>query len=391
MKELQEILEAYEAVKKAESKAKLATIVKVKGSAFRRPGARMLIRDDGTSVGTLSSGCLEADVIERSKKMADSCDAITVTYDTNSQQDDLWGLNLGCGGVIQILLESLPLSAGSPHLRFLSECISARTSGVIASVFRVEGELKVSVGSHLFLAENGRITEDVRNPVLTAALTEDCLKALQKKSSYDREYRFTEGVAEVLIEFVRPPLPMIIFGAGTDAVPLARMADDIGWTVTIVDHRPAFIDKTRFATAHHRILARPEEVSEKVTLTSSTVAVVLTHDFSHDLQVLRTLLPSQVSYIGLLGPAKRAELLLEKLKEEGFRPTPQQLSRLHAPVGLNIGAESPEELALSILSEIQAYMNGRSAGFLRDHPGPIHSEKQCTIWSFGFRVSNWLY
>jgi xanthine dehydrogenase accessory factor len=375
VKEFQEILEAYDAIKKAENKAKLATIVKVKGSAFRRPGARMLIRDDGTSVGTLSSGCLEADVIERAKKMADSCDAITVTYDTNSQQDDLWGLNLGCGGVIQILLESLPLSAGSPHLRFLSECISARASGVIASVFRVEGELKVSVGSHLFLAENGRITEDVRNPVLTAALTEDCLKALQKKSSYDREYRFTEGVAEVLIEFVRPPLPMIIFGAGTDAVPLARMANDIGWTVTIVDHRPAFIDKTRFASAQHRVLARPEEVSEKVTLTSSAVAVVLTHDFSHDLQVLRSLLPSEVSYIGLLGPAKRAELLLEKLNEEGFKPTPQQLSRLHAPVGLNIGAESPEELALSILSEIQAFMNGRSAGFLRDHPGPIHSEK----------------
>jgi xanthine/CO dehydrogenase XdhC/CoxF family maturation factor len=150
------------------------------------------------------------------------------------------------------------------------------------------------------------------------------------------------------------------------------MAKDLGWMVTVVDHRPAFIDKSRFASSDQFILARPEEVAEKITLRADAVAVILTHDISHDLELLRVLLPSEASYVGLLGPSKRAEQLLETLRETGFTLTPGQLARFHSPIGLNIGAESPEEIALSILSEIQAFMNGRSGGFLRDHSGPIH-------------------
>lgn len=372
MKELQEILKAYEAIKQAESRGKLATIVKVRGSALRRPGARMLIRNDGSSVGSLSSGCLEGDVIERAMQTMESHDAITVTYDMTLPENELWGLNLGCNGIIQILLESLPPSIRSPQLKFLAECISKQTTGVIASVFRVDGELKATVGSHLFIGGDGRIAEDIKNPALTAALTEDCISVLRSKTGCTKEYRFTEGVAEALIEYIKPPLPLFIFGAGADAIPLARMAKDLGWIVTVVDHRPAFLNTVNFPTADQFVLARPEEVAQKITLNSDAVAVVLTHDLSHDLQILRTLLPSKASYVGLLGPSKRAKLLLEKLKETGFIPTSQQLSRFHAPVGLNIGAESPEEIALSILSEIQAFLNGRSGGFLRDHPGPIH-------------------
>jgi xanthine/CO dehydrogenase XdhC/CoxF family maturation factor len=120
------------------------------------------------------------------------------------------------------------------------------------------------------------------------------------------------------------------------------------------------------------ILARPEEIQEKIRFKGNTVAVIMTHNFSHDLQLLRTLLPSPALYVGILGPSKRTELLLEKVRESGFTPSAKQLERLHGPVGLNIGAESPEEIALSVLSEIQAFVNGRSGGFLRDHSGPIH-------------------
>jgi xanthine dehydrogenase accessory factor len=372
VKELQEILRAYEAVKLAESGATLATIVKVRGSAFRRPGARMLIRDDGTSVGNMSSGCLEADVIERAKKASELQNAFTATYDTSSTQNDIWGLDLGCNGIIQILLEPLPPGARSPHLKFLSDCNFMGKPGVVASVFRVDGEMKAAVGSHLFLAHDGKIEEDVKHPALTAVLTEDCLGALHSRSSLNKEYRFTEGVVEALIEFVRPPFPLYIFGAGAEAVPLARMAKDLGWTVTVVDHRPALLSKTRFATADQLMLARPEEVADKISIDPNAAAVILTHDLSHDLELLRALLPSQASYIGLLGPWKRGESLLEKLRETGFKPTPEQLCRFYAPTGLNIGAESPEEIALSILAEIQASANGRSGGFLRDHAGPIH-------------------
>jgi xanthine/CO dehydrogenase XdhC/CoxF family maturation factor len=372
MKELQEIIHAYDAIKRAEQKAILATIVKVKGSTYRRPGARMLIREDGTTIGAISSGCLEADVAERARKVKESREACTVVYDLTSPQNDVWGLNLGCNGIIHILLEPLPLSARSMHLKFIEDCLSNQKSGVIASVFRVDGEFKATVGSHLFLQEDGSVVEDVKNPVLAAALTEDCLAALRSKNSFVKEYRFLEGVVEVSLEVIRPPVPVVIIGAGTDSMPLARFAKELGWQVTVVDHRPAFITKERYANADELIQARPEEIAEKIQFKGNTVTVIMTHDFSHDLQLLRTLLPSPVPYIGLLGPAKRTELLLEKLRETGFTPTTKQLSRLHSPIGLNIGAESPEEIALSILSEIQAFLNGRSGGFLRDHSGPIH-------------------
>jgi xanthine/CO dehydrogenase XdhC/CoxF family maturation factor len=372
MKELREIIRGYEAIKLAEEKAMLATIVDVRGSTYRRPGARMLIRQDGTTIGAISSGCLEADVVERAKKVMDSHDAMTVVYDLTATENDVWGLNLGCNGVIQILLEPLPMSARSFHLKSLADCMQSEKSGVLASIFRVEGEFRATIGSHLFLLEDGTVAEDIKNPTLTAALTEDCLTALRTKKTCVKEYRFMEGVVEALIEVIRPAVPLVIIGAGADSVPLARFAKELGWSVTVIDHRPAFITQERFPHADSLILARPEEIQEKIRFKGNTVAVIMTHNFSHDLQLLRTLLPSPALYVGILGPSKRTELLLEKVRESGFTPSAKQLERLHGPVGLNIGAESPEEIALSVLSEIQAFVNGRSGGFLRDHSGPIH-------------------
>jgi xanthine/CO dehydrogenase XdhC/CoxF family maturation factor len=372
MKELREIIRGYEAIKLAEEKAMLATIVDVRGSTYRRPGARMLIRQDGTTIGAISSGCLEADVVERAKKVMDSHDAITVVYDLTSPENDVWGLNLGCNGVIQILLEPLPLGTRSFHLKSIADCLDSENVGVLASVFRVEGEFRATIGSHLLLLENGSVVEDIKNPTLTAPLTEDCLAALRTKRTGVKEYRFIEGTVEALIEVIRPSVPLVIIGAGADSVPLARFAKELGWSVTVIDHRPAFITKERFPAADSLILARPEEVSDRFRFKGNSVAVIMTHNFSHDFQLLRTLLPSPALYVGILGPSKRTELLLEKVRESGFTPTSKQLERLHAPVGLNIGAESPEEIALSILSEIQAFMNGRSGGYLRDHSGPIH-------------------
>jgi xanthine dehydrogenase accessory factor len=373
MKELQQIIQGYEALKLAEEKGVLATIVSVRGSTYRRPGARMLIRQDGTALGTISSGCLEADVIERAKKVMESHDALTVVYDQAADESDVWGLNLGCSGVIQILLEPLPLSTRSFHLKSIADCMLSEKTGVLASIFRVEGELRAAIGTHLLLQEDGTVTEDIRHPTLTAALTEDCLAALRARKSGVKEYRFIEGTAEALLEVIRPPLPLVIIGAGADAVPLTKFAKELGWNVTVIDHRPALLTKLRFPDADALIAARPEEIFDKFRFKGNTVALIMTHNFSHDLQLLRGLLPSAAHYVGILGPSKRTELLLEKVRESGFTPTGKQLERLHGPVGLNIGAESPEEMALSILSEIQAFVTGRRGGFLREHGGPIHS------------------
>ena len=370
MKELHDILAAYGSLKQPDKPAALATIMKVRGSTYRRPGARMLVTAGGNTVGTVSGGCLESDIAEKCKHVIASGEPITAVYDMTAEDDAAWGLNQGCNGVIHVLLE--PLGEENPHLDFLSECLRQRSSGAVATVFRVDGEFKASIGTRVLLNEKGIVQENIRNPILSAALLEDCKSALAEGTSYVKEYRFIEGVVEALIETIQPSVPLLIFGGGYDAIPLVRFAHELGWSVTLIDHRPAFASKDRFPVADAVILARPEEVAAKVVVEKRTVAVIMTHNFGHDLVLLRTLLPSSARYVGLLGPSMRTERLLKNLRNDGYSPTESELARLHAPIGMDIGANSPEEIALAILAEIRAVLAIRGGGFLKNSAGPIH-------------------
>lgn len=372
MKELQNILQAYETLREKPVRLALATVMKVRGSTYRRPGARMLMSEDGTTVGSISGGCLETDVLEKAKQQVMSGDPQMVVYDMVAE-DDVWGLNQGCNGVIYLLLEPIGNTKDSRLFRFIRRCFEEQKVGVIATVFRVDGEFKALVGTRVMMFEDGSVSENIRHPILSAALLEDCTEVLTEKQSKVKEYRFLEGVVEAFIELITPPLPLVIFGAGSDTVPLARFATELGWHVTIVDHRPAQLTTERFPGVNALIQARPEEIAEKVTLRPNSVAVIMTHNFSHDLQLLKSVLPLSVRYVGLLGPKKRAELLFQKMHESGFAPTKEQLARFHNPAGIDIGAESPEEIALAILAEIQAVLAKREAGFLKNYRGPIHN------------------
>lgn len=375
MNELHTILQAYEALRQSGKTGALATIMKVRGSTYRRPGARMLIDDAGKTIGTVSGGCLEADVAEKAKKVVAAGQAQTVVYDMTAEGDAVWGLNQGCNGVVHLLIEPIGLLGSKDHLDFIQTCLNKRATGVIATVFRVDGELKATVGSRVLLQDNGAIQETVKNPALVAALLEDCREAFATEQGKVKEYRLTEGVAEAFLEVIQPPVPLFLFGAGYDVIPVARFAKELGWEVTVVDHRPAFASKERFPTADTLIHARPEEVSTKIVLDNRSVAVIMTHNFSYDLELLKALLPSPARYVGLLGPKMRAERLLSQLCKAGSFPTEQQLARLFTPVGIDIGAESPEEIAIAILSEIQAVLKNRSAGFLKNSIRPIHDSQ----------------
>ncbi|HXG38695.1 MAG TPA: XdhC/CoxI family protein [Bacteroidota bacterium] len=372
MNELHTILRSYETLKQSGKNGALATIMKVRGSTYRRPGARMLIDDAGKTIGTVSGGCLEADVAEKAKKVIAAGQAQTVVYDLTAEGDAVWGLNQGCNGVVHLLIEPIGVLGSTDHLDFIQTCVNKKATGIMATVFRVDGELKATVGSRVLLQDDGAIQETVKNPTLVAALVEDCREALATGQGKVKEYRLTEGIAEVSIEVIQPPIPLFLFGAGYDVIPVARFAKELGWEVTVVDHRPAFASKERFPTADTLIHARPEEVSSKIALDNRSVAVIMTHNFSYDLELLKALLPSPARYVGLLGPKMRAERLLNQLRKAGSFPTEQQLARLFTPVGLDIGAESPEEIAIAILSEIQAVLKNRSAGFLKNSTRPIH-------------------
>jgi xanthine dehydrogenase accessory factor len=348
----------------------VATVMKVSGSTYRRPGARVLITEDGVSTGLISGGCFEGELIERAQRVIKTHEPTLVTFDTTSPDDLIFGLGLGCTGVAHILMEPFPIS--THYLDFISRSILQRQPGVIVTVFRVEGVAGVSVGSRMMVKDDGKFVEDIHNSEIVSALFNESFSVLKTGESKVQTFSQQDGQIEALIESISLPLPLIIFGAGPDAVPLVRFAKELGWNVTVVDRRPAFARKELFPGANSVILSEPSAIRTNLVLGSDTATVIMTHNFESDKNFLQQLLLSSVFYIGLLGPTAKTELLLEKLREDGFHTTEEQFSRLHSPVGLDLGAESPEEIALSIVSEIQAVRAGYSAGFLKKRTGPIH-------------------
>lgn len=370
MNEIQALLEAFNSLTPDSGRAALATVVKVTGSAYRRPGARMLIAPDGRTVGSISAGCLDRDVCERARKVIASVVPAVATYDTTAAGDDVWGLGLGCGGLVEVLIEPLGQNApASRVLTFLGERVTRRDAGVVVTVFRGAGTLAGEVGSHLMQTEGGPGFCNVADARLAETLADAARQALREGRSRVKEAALPGEMAEVLIELVSPPAPLLIFGAGDDAVPLARLAKEVGWHVTVVDSRSGFATVERFPWADAVVVARPEEAARRIRLDSGTAAVVMTHNYAHDLELLGLLLASPVRYIGILGAKGRTLALLGALKEAGRE---HDFAKVYSPVGTDIGAETPEEIALAILAEIKAVSTGRSAGFLRDRGGPIH-------------------
>ncbi len=375
MKELQAIIEAVEQIEQCDQTAALATVVKVSGSTYRQPGARMLITSDGQTVGSISGGCLESDVAQKAQRVIATEETIVVQYDTTDETDIVFGVGLGCRGVVHVLIEYIkPLSANS-HMAFLAECLHGRQIGAIATVFSIAGQVTTQIGDRLMLQQDGQVTNNIQDPELAVGILEDAGEVLQESRSAVKAYQLANGSAEVLIEAIQPPVPLVVFGAGHDAMPLVRIAKELGWHVTVVDSRPAYATLDRFPVADAVILCRPEALAERVPLSDRTVATVMTHNYLYDLKLLEILLPLPLRYIGMLGPKSRTERLLQALQNEGAINTDQYLSRLYGPVGIDIGADTPEAIALAILAEIQAVLANRSGGFLRDRKGPIHEQK----------------
>jgi xanthine/CO dehydrogenase XdhC/CoxF family maturation factor len=370
VKELREILKALEPLQKRGEKAALATIVKTKGSTYRRPGARMLMTSDGQMIGSISGGCLEGDVFEHAKKVMNSGEPVLLNYDTSSDDDVVWGLGLGCNGVVHVLVESLRQMP--KYLSFLADCLEPQRCGVVATIFRTEGDIDAKVGSRMIIEEDGSTSGINENQSLRSAIASDAKDAIRNGHSIIKEYEVSGGKAEVFIEVVQSPMPLVIFGAGHDAIPVVKLAKELGWNVTVVDGRQAFASKERFPQADNVILSKPEDVHKNISLDPRGAAIIMTHNYNHDVTILRQILPLPFRYLGVLGPKRRTQKTLEDLRKEGIGPSEDQMSHIYSPVGMDIGAETPEEIALAIIGEIQAVIAGRSGGSLRNRKGPIH-------------------
>jgi xanthine/CO dehydrogenase XdhC/CoxF family maturation factor len=334
----------------------LATVVKVSGSAYRSPGARMLITETGARTGSISGGCLEGDVLKKAWWLTGERRAAVRVYDNSSEEEAIWEFGLGCNGVVHVLLERWDAEAKPLTVELLAACQSGPTGGVLASV--IGGE---DVGEKSAIFPDGTVRSEVGSKALEAQI-DGCARAVFEST----ESRVVEvGGVEVFVEYVAPPLPLLIVGAGQDALPLVRLAKELGWQVTVVDGHSNQARPERFPLADRVLVCDPADPLAGLSINRNTCAVVMSHSYSQDEAFVRALLPQPIRYLGVLGPRKRTDRMLSGAGGAGA-------GHLHSPVGLDIGADSPEEIALSIVSEIKAALTSREGGMLRRRTGPIH-------------------
>ncbi len=370
MKTIQALVELAHTAPSSEVLA-MATVVKVRGSAYRRPGARMLMLPDGRVAGMISGGCLENDARERCRKVMATGKPMLVTYDSTAPEDIVFGLGLGCNGIVQVLIE--PVIAGDERglLAFFGACLARRQPGRIATVFQSD---TLALGTRMMRWPDGSVTSNFNDPAVSAALTRAFHETAARRAVLRQIELPEERTAGVFLETVAPPVALTIFGAADDAIPVAHLAKSIGWHVTVIDARPAYATAERFPDVDAVHCLRPEALlaSPHFVLPPDSLVMIMTHSFTRDRELLRVLLPRAPRYVGLLGPKARTTRLLDELAEEGVVFPEENLARLHGPAGLDLGAETPEEIAVSIVGEMQAVLAGRGGGGLRDRTAPIH-------------------
>lgn len=348
----------------------LATVVRVEGSAYRRPGARMLVLPYGEAVGSISGGCLEAEVCKKAWWIT-APGPVVRCYSTGGGADDddddtAREFGLGCNGKVHVLLERLP-AAGSPLVELLRAVRGQGRPAVVATVVTAPADSGVRVGERLLLDTAGTITGQLANASLDAAVRADLPLTLAEAESSLTTYSDRQGDTTLFLEYLAPPPRLLVFGAGHDAEPLVQMAVLQGLAVTVVDSRTHYARPERFAGARAVLATLPEP--ELATLAAGAAAVVMTHNLRQDRRWLAALLRQQPAYIGQLGPRDRTEQLLAAIGTA--EPLPG-LGVLHAPLGLDLGGDTPEVVALGILAEVMAALQGGSGQRLHGHGGHIH-------------------
>jgi xanthine dehydrogenase accessory factor len=373
MKEINEIMLSFDKAKQQGQKTALASVVHLDGSSYRRPGARMLINDEGLLTGAISGGCLEGDALRKALLVIAQQNSKLITYDTTDEEDVSVGVQLGCAGIIQVLFEPIDVDAEINPVKLLQKAIARRQKTVLVTLFSSEEKNKPQVGTCMLLEEDNTITGDIPFASIKEPVMNDVLLAMKTHTSSFKKY-ISEGQSiTAFIEFLQPPISLVVVGAGNDAIPLVNMADMIGWETRVVDGRNTHAKPERFSSACQVLVSKPENVLEQITIDELTVFVLLTHNYNYDLAMLKALLERNVTYIGLLGPKKKLNSMLEELKNKGIEISEKQLSSIYSPVGLEIGAETAEEIALSIVSEIKAVFAGKKGMSLRVSHDFIHS------------------
>ncbi len=379
MKEINQIIKAFEEAEQMRMQTALVTVVHVDGSSYRRAGARMLVREDGRMTGAISGGCLEGDALRKAMLVLSQQQSKLVTYDTSDEDDAAIGLQLGCEGIIQVLFE--PINAGDQNnpIELLKKIIKTRQEAVLVTLFSLENKRNNQSGTVMLLEEKGDISGNIDYPEFKDEMLKDAHTALEQKKSVFKNYISPNNSNTAFIEFLKPPVSLVIVGAGNDAFPVMQIADSIGWDVRIVDGRNTHAKPERFISACQVLVSKPEKVLEQIPIDELYRFLMMTHNYNYDKAMLKALLQKDVLYIGMLGPKKKLHRMLDELQEEGIAITQDQLNRIYGPAGLEMGAETPEEIALSIIAEIKTVLAKKTGGSLRNKKDVIHSRKDTFI------------
>jgi xanthine dehydrogenase accessory factor len=368
--EISDVLEAIETLSERGEKMALATVVGVRGSTYRRPGARMLVRDGGELIGNISGGCIDGDVQELAKEIMGGGKARLVDFDLTADDEAVWGWGLGCNGAVELFVE--PAEKAVEVTGALRQALDEEREVSVVTVIESSVEA-VERGARLVVHPGGRREKTLGTPEADDVAAAAAGEALAKGLSIKEDLEVAGGVITVFIEVLEPSSKLLICGAGHDAVPVVRFAAALGWRPVVVDDRDRFLTKERFPEAEEFIsLSRPVDAAEKTSPGRRTYVVVMSHNYLRDKDYIRSFLGTDVAYIGSLGPRKRLDSILTDLAKEGVEPSEEDLEKIYAPAGLDVGAEGPEEVAWAIMAEVLAVRAGHRAGFLRDRKGHIH-------------------
>jgi xanthine dehydrogenase accessory factor len=375
-KEINEIITTYKQAQQKGIKTALATVVYVEGSSYRRPGARMLVEEDGRMTGAISGGCLEGDALRKALLAIHQKQNKLVTYNTLDEDDVEFGVQLGCNGIVHILFEPIDPQDENNPIALLERSQLFRRETVLVTLFSLHNFHGHQPGTCFFLDAESSYSK-IDEAGLKTIVQQDASSVLQSGSSFIKEYDQFELTA--FVELLQPPVSLIIIGAGNDAFPLIEMTRVLDWQITVADGRPTHASAQRFPNVHQLITGKPADIIKQLVIDKWTVFLLMTHNYKYDLAMMKELLQINCSYIGTLGPKKRLERMFEEIKEEGITITDEQKQMIYGPIGLDIGAEAAEEIALSVLAEIKAVFADRYGGFLRNRSVSIHTRNELEL------------
>jgi len=370
LKEIRSIIRAYDRIQGTGSSAALATVVKVEGSSYRRAGARMLVIDNGNWIGGISGGCLEGDALKRARLAIAKSAPSLITYDTTEEDAHQIGVGLGCNGIIDVLFTPLDFENKNNPVEILKSCVQAnRKTHVLITVTSLEGKWKNVKAGDVILYKKSEDLKLFDDDLLENNLLEKINRQIENSKSAPQDFESTDNKKlSVFIEILLPEIHLILMGNQYDIYPLARLAKEIGWLATVVSN-PLKVN-AEIASIADKIYSN-DQLSDVMT-DMYTAIILMSHDYKTDKINLPKALTTGASYIGMLGPKVRAEKIFRELEEEGNPVSEDGKERIYAPAGLDIGALSPEEIALSLVAEIRAVFSKRQGNFLRLRQSTIH-------------------